>query len=85
MLTYNKLLILGDHAVEFLNEVTDLYKTMGSGNFNPDSLKDPAKKLVTTWGTIWQQYKEKNADGLKKAGDLLGKDLSKVCFRLISF
>jgi hypothetical protein len=68
----------GDHAVEFLNEITELYKTMGNGNFNADSLKDPAKKLVTTWGTIWQQYKENNKDGLTKASGLLGKDLTKA-------
>jgi hypothetical protein len=68
----------GDHAVEFLNEVSTLYSTMSNGDFNANSLADPAKKLVTTWGTIWQQYKTQNADGLKKAGDLLGKDLTKA-------
>jgi hypothetical protein len=53
---------------------------MGNGDFNPDSYKDTGKNLVNTWGSIWNEYKSRNADGLKKAGDLLGKNLTKVRF-----
>jgi len=70
--------ISGDHAVEFLNEVSALYKTLGAGNFDANALKAQAQSLKPTLQAVWEQYKTVNADGLQQAGQLLGKDLTKA-------
>jgi len=70
--------ISGDHAVEFLNEVTALYQTLGAGSLNASSLKTQALQIKPTLQAIWQEYKTENADGLKQAGLLLGKDLTQA-------
>jgi len=70
--------ISGDHAVEFLNQLTALYKTIGAGNVDPAALKTQAQQLKTTLQAVWQQYAAQNAEGLQEAGKLLGKDLTQA-------
>jgi len=70
--------ISGDNAVTFLNQVTALYRTLGSATLDANALKTQAQQLKPTLQAIWQQYKTQNADGLKQAGQLLGKDLSQM-------
>jgi len=70
--------ITGPNIVEVLNNITALYKAVGSGNFDVNTLATEFQQLKPALLNIWKQYTTQNADGLKQAGLLLGKDLTQV-------
>jgi hypothetical protein len=51
---------------------------LGSGNVDASALQTQGQQLKTTLQAVWQQYQALNADGLKQASELLGKDLTQI-------
>ncbi|KAI6179841.1 hypothetical protein M3Y98_00654300 [Aphelenchoides besseyi] len=68
--------IVGPNSDTFLKELTELYTTLSSGQFDANTLRTEGQQLKTALTAVWNDYKIANADGLQQASTLFGRDLS---------
>lgn len=66
------------HFLYLSNSTFFRFTSIGSGKVDIPAVKSGVKEVKTILQAIWEQYSTLNAEGIKRAGEILGKDISEM-------